>query len=294
MPMKLDRALVSTEWLAQHLGDADLRIFDCTVFLGFDPDEGVTARGGRAEYEEAHIPGAAFLRLYEDLSDERNDVKFLMPSPSRFSQVLSAAGLGDAYQVVVYSSDSVMWATRLWWMLRASGFTNAAVLDGGLQRWKAEGRPTAKGEESYPAATFTAKPDGDRWVDKEAVLTEIGSGTACTINTLSRDEYLGTGEQSAWDKAAYRRQGRIKGSLNVPYAGLLTEEGLFAPLDQLRQAFEEVGALERERIIGYCGAGISSTMGALALHLIGHDNVAIYDGSLHEWGYDPSLPMETG
>ena len=218
----------------------------------------------------------------------------MMPSSEVFADVLSAAGLGDDHLVVLYSSDSVMWATRMWWMLRGAGFTNAAVLDGGLGRWKAEGRPTAAGWESYPAATFTPRPDPARWADKEAVLAEIGSAAVCTINSLSQETFLGIREQNPFEREAYFRRGRIKGSLNIPYAQLLTEEGLFAPVDQLRQHFEAVDALNHERIILYCGAGISSTMDALALHLIGYDDVAIYDGSLNEWGRDPSLPMEHG
>jgi thiosulfate/3-mercaptopyruvate sulfurtransferase len=145
MSAKLNSTLVSTDWLAQHLDDSDLRIFDCTVFIIFDPDKGISVRAGRSEFEEAHIPGAAFVDLYRDLSDQASDRPYMMmPSPEAFSKALSAAGLGNDHQVVIYSSDSVMWAARLWWMLRANGFTNAAVLDGGLRRWKAEGRPTVR------------------------------------------------------------------------------------------------------------------------------------------------------
>jgi len=292
MSAKLSSALVSTDWLAQHLGDSNLRVFDCTVSFDYDPDKGISLRA-QPEYEEAHIPGAAYLDLYRDLSDHENNM-FMMPSPKAFSQVLSAAGLGDDHQVVLYSSNNVFWATRLWWMLRASSFTNAAVLDGGLQCWKAEGRPITGGQESYPSATFTARPDPARWVDKETVLAEIGGATVCTINTLPREEYLGTGKWSPFIQQGYGRKGRIKGSLNVPFAGLLIEEGLFAPVDQITQAFTDIGALSKERIICYCGGGISATIDALALHLIGYDNVAVYDGSLNEWGRDHSLPMETG
>jgi thiosulfate/3-mercaptopyruvate sulfurtransferase len=292
--IELSGALVSTAWLAEHLGENDLRIFDCTVFLDFDPEEGIVIRGGRSEYEEAHIPGAVFLDLYGDLSVQKDGVDLLMPPPKAFSETLSAAGLGDEHRVVLYSAGSVMWATRMWWMLRASGFTNAAVLDGGLQQWKAEGRPTASGQEAYPPTTFTARPDIARWADKATVLAEIGSDAVCTINTLSPEAYSGTGEQTPFERQAYGRQGRIKGSLNVPYADLLTEEGLFAPEEQLRQAFEAAGAFDKQRVICYCGAGISSTIGALALHMLGYDDVAIYDGSMHEWGRDHSLPMDVG
>ena len=125
--------------MAQHLEDRDLRIFDCTVFLEFDQIRGIIPRGGRPEYEEAHIPGAAFLDLYQDLSVRVNHVEFMMPPSKAFSNALSMAGLGNEHQVVLYSSsNTVYWATRLWWMLRASGFTNVAVLDGGLKKWQDE------------------------------------------------------------------------------------------------------------------------------------------------------------
>ncbi len=295
MDHKLTGPLVSTSWLAEHLHDSDLRLFDCTVYILFDGREEISTRAGRREYKAEHIPGAAFLDMVADLSDRTPGVPYMMmPSADLFSRSLSAAGLGDDHQVVIYSAGSIMWATRLWWMLRACGFTNAAVLDGGLLRWKAEGRPLATGLESYPPATFTATPDAACWADKELVLAEIGSSTVCTVNALSRDDHLGTGELSPWVSAAYGRQGRIPGSLNVPFEKLTTEDGLFAPAEQLRHAFTAAGVLDHERIILYCGAGLGSTVDALALNLLGYDNVAIYDGSLNEWGWDESLPMETG
>lgn len=294
MTERLESGLVSTEWLAHNLNERNLRIFDCTVFLDFDKDTGIKIRDGQPEYEEAHIPGAAFLNLYRDLSVRVNNLEFMMPSSKTFSNALSAAGLGNEHQAVVYSSSStVYWATRLWWMLRASGFTNAFVLDGGLKKWRAERRPIKSGWEYYPTATFISKPDAARWADKEEVLAEIESPTVCTINTLSKDEFSGTGKQTEFEKQAYGRKGRIFGSRNIPYASLLTEEGLFEPKNKLKQIFEEANVLYNERIILYCGAGLSSTIGALALHIIGYDNVAIYDGSLNEWGQNHSLPMET-
>lgn len=294
MSVELSSSLVTTTWLAEHLEESNLRIFDCNVILGYDEATGLPARAAKQEYEETHIPGAAFLDLFNDLSDHSSGVFFMMPSDKVFSQALSEAGLGNGHQVVLYSSGSVMWATRMWWMLRANGFTNAAVLDGGLLKWVAEGRPTKSGQETYPTATFNATPDPDRWVNKGDVLSNIDSAQVCIINTLSHEAYTGTGEQTPFEKLAYGRPGRIKGSLNVPYASLITHEGVFVPVDQIKQAFENIDGLSQERIIGYCGAGISSTMGAMALHLIGYDNVAIYDGSLNEWGHDHSLPMETG
>ena len=289
MSVQRENTLVSTQWLADHLGQENLRIYDCTVFLSVGEDGRYVARAGDGEYEQAHIPGAAFLNLPRDLAEQRDGVPFMMPAPEKFAARVGAAGLGDEHQVVLYSSGSVMWATRLWWMLRSLGFYGAAVLDGGLAQWQAEGRPTSQGRESYSGATFTPRPDPDRWADKTDVLNNIGSSTVCTINALSRENYLGTVERSS-----YGRKGRIAGSLSVPYATLMTAEGLFGDEEQLRAAFAAVGALAKERIICYCGGGISATMDAMALQLLGYENVAIYDGSMSEWAQDDSLPMETG
>ena len=289
MSAERENTLVSTEWLAERLGQDNLRIFDCTVFLSVGEDGRYIARAGAEEYEQSHIPGAAFLDLPRDLTEHRDGVPFMMPAPEKFANKAGAAGLGDAHQIVLYSSGSVMWATRMWWMLRSVGFHGAAVLDGGLAQWKAEGRPISHGREYYPQATFTPHPDPDRWADKDDVLNNIGSSNVCTINALSRENYLGTVERSS-----YGRKGRIKGSASVPYSTLMTAEGLFGNKEQLRAAFASIGALEKERIICYCGGGISATMDAMALQLLGYENVAIYDGSMSEWAQDESLPMETG
>ncbi len=294
MTLSLPGALVSAAWLAQHVNLPRLRLYDCTVSLGYEPSRGVKIRGARLAYEAAHIPGAAFLDLARDFSVTIEGVGLMRPPPEAFGHALGAAGVGEDSLVVLYSTGSVMWAARMWWLLRANGFTQAAVLDGGLRHWIAEGRPTRAGEETYPPARFVARPDPACWVDRDEVLAAIDNRRVCTIHTLSRREYLGLEEQSPFEKAAYGRPGRIQGSRNVPYAELLTAAGLFRPVAELRRIFADAGALTHERIIGYCGAGISSTMAALALHLIGQDNVAIYDGSLHEWGRDGSLPMETG
>ncbi len=288
-------ALVSTQWLSDHLEDPQLRIFDCAVYMGYDPESGLTTRAGYDEYQSAHIPSASFLNLVDDLSKSDSDVYFMMPSPEQFDRVLSHVGLGNEHLVVVYSSSPVVyWATRMWWMLCASGFANVAVLDGGLPKWQADGFETKSGIETYPPATFTSNPDSSKWATKQEVLAEIENDSVCTLNTLSQEAHLGLNDLDPFAKQAYKRKGRIKGSDNLPYASLLNEDGTFKPLDTLQSYFAETGALDKDRIIGYCGAGVSSTMAAFTLHRLGHDNVAIYDGSLNEWGYDESLPMETG
>jgi thiosulfate/3-mercaptopyruvate sulfurtransferase len=282
------RGLVSTKWLAEHLEDANLRVFDLTVHLRPSPIGPYRIESGRADYEAAHIPGAAFLDLPGDLSDTTSPLPFTLPSGDQLARALGAAGIGPHTRVVAYTTISPMWATRLWWMLRSSGFDNAAVLDGGLAKWRAEGRPVERGERRYPPAHLALVPRPGAWADKPAVMAAIDGGGVCTINALSSAAHTGESPVN------YGRKGHIAGSRNVPYATLLNEDGTWRSDDQLRARFDHVGALERPKAICYCGGGISATMAALALTRLGHPDVAVYDGSLSEWCRDPAAPMETG
>jgi thiosulfate/3-mercaptopyruvate sulfurtransferase len=283
------RGLVSTEWLAGNLADPRLRLFDITVHLRPAPSGGpYLIESGRADYEAAHIPGAAFLDLPGALSDRDSPLAFTMPSIDRFAAALGAAGVARGERVVAYTTTSPMWATRLWWMLRACSFDDAAVLDGGLAKWRAEGRPTEAGDHRYPPAqlSLTARPGA--WADKAAVLASVGDGAVCTINALSPSVHRGDGATN------YGRKGHIAGSGNVPYAALLNADGTFRDDADLKSLFEAVEALQRRQVICYCGGGISATMDALALTRLGHPSVAVYDGSLSEWSNDPAMPMQTG
>lgn len=283
--------LISTDALAQKLARPNardrLRLFDATVHLRPAQPGPYVVESGRADYEAAHIPTAAFIDLASDLSDTASPLRFTLPSADALAAALSAHGLSNEHDCVIYSSTSPMWATRLWWMLRSMGF-DAAVLDGGLAKWKAEGRALARGSERHPAGSFQAVPDSARWADKHEVRRAIGDEAVCTLNALTAPVHAGTAELN------YGRKGHIKGSVNVPYPSLLNADGTYRPMAELRTSFEAVGALVKPRVICYCGGGISATMDALALTLIGHSNVAVYDGSMSEWVLDPELPMELG
>jgi thiosulfate/3-mercaptopyruvate sulfurtransferase len=282
------RGLVSTDWLARNLDDPDLRIFDVTVHLRPATPGPYRIESGRADYETAHIPGAAFLDLARDLSDPNAPLPFTMPSADRLADALGAAGVARGRRVVAYTSTTPMWATRLWWMLRASGFDDAAVLDGGSAKWIKEGRSVESAPRQYKAERLSLAARTGSWADKNEVLAAIGDGAVCTINALSPGVHSG---ESAMN---YGRKGHIKGSRNVPYAALLREDGTYRDDAELRALFAAVGAFERPRAICYCGGGISATMDALALTRLGHPSVAVYDGSMSEWTKDASLPMETG
>lgn len=281
-------ALVSTDWLAEHLSDSDLRVYDTTVHLRPATPGPYVIESGRADYDAAHVPGAGFLDLPGALSDPSSSLNFTNPKPDQLERELGKAGIGDGARVVLYATTTPMWATRVWWMLRAAGFDSAFLLDGGFGKWQAEGRGVSSDPCRYAPARFRARPRAQCWADRDEVLASIGSGSVCTINALSRSVHTGESETS------YGRKGHIEGSANVPFAALVNRDGTYRAPAELRANFEAVGAFAKRRVIFYCGGGISATMDAFALAQLGHPDVAVYDGSLSEWARDPSLPMKTG
>jgi thiosulfate/3-mercaptopyruvate sulfurtransferase len=233
-------ALVQTDWLAAHLGDPDLRIFECTTYLrAAAPGEAVAyhPEAGRAEYETGHIPGAGFLDLPGELSRQDAPVHFMMLPAAQFAAVMGRHGIGDDTRVVLYSRDRIMWATRAWWMLHAMGFDRAAVLDGGFEKWLAEGRPVSTAPAAYPPATFTPRPRPELFVDKRAVRNAIEDPGVCLVNTLSEPDFRG-GEPSR-----YGRPGRIPNSVNLPWPELTEPEtNVLIPLEEAAQRIEGLGA----------------------------------------------------
>ncbi len=245
---------------------------------------------GRTTFVAAHVPGADFLDLQAELSALDTRLKFTMPSAEHLARAFGRHGLGDGARVVLYSIGSMMWATRVWWMLRALGFDGAAVLDGGFDRWQAEGRAVESGEpKGYPPATFTPRPRPGRFVDRSAVKAAIGDPQTVTVNALGPQFHKGL------EPSRYGRPGRVPGSVNVPAASLVdpATKRFVSPADAMAR-FAAAGVARDRRVIAYCGGGISATIDLFMLHQLGFDDLTLYDGSMGEWARDPSLPIETG
>ena len=281
--------LVETEWLERHLGDPELRVFDCTTHLIPDPKTTYQVVPGRADFEKAHIPGAQFIDLQADLSDNASRLRFMKPSADAVAAAMGRLGVGAESRAILYSTANPQWATRVWWLLRCFGFDNAAVLNGGFQKWHREARPVETGPaRPRQPARFVVREERPLMVGKDEVKAAIGDGAVCTLNALSAEQHAGTGGNS------YGRLGRIAGSVNLPAATLVDPAtNAFLPADDLRRRFAAVGALDRE-VVTYCGGGIAASADAFALVMLGHDRVKLYDASMSEWANDPSLPMETG
>jgi thiosulfate/3-mercaptopyruvate sulfurtransferase len=281
--------LISTEDLARRLGAPGLRVFDCTTYLRPKPEGGYNAESGRANYNTGHIPGAAYLDLQADLSDISSKLRFTLPPLEALAKAFAAQGVGHGTFVVLYSHASPVWSSRIWWMLRAVGFDDAAILDGGLDKWKAEGRPLSTEATTHPPATLSLRARPDIFVDKTAIKAAIGDKATLTLNALSHDQHKGAGG------VVYGRAGRIAGSSCVPAASLVGADKSLKPVAELRAAFEGAGTTPDKRVLVYCGGGIAATYDAFVLAaVLGHKNVAVYDNSMQEWANDPSLPMEQG
>lgn len=282
-------AIVEGAWLEAHLGEPDLRVYDCGTHLHYEVGTGRPYRveSGRADWESGHIPGAGYLDLQADFSDDDAPTRFMRLSPEATAAAFARHGVGDDTRVVLYSATRAVWATRFWWMLRWIGFDNAAVLDGGLTAWKAEGRPVTSEPSSYPPGRLAARPRPALFVDKEEMLAAIGDGATCSLNALDADIHTG-------ENPRYGRPGRIPRSTNVPSSTLVNPTSTrFLPPETVAASFRAAGATPGKRILNYCGGGIAATLDAFLQHQLGYTDIAVYDASLSEWAKDESLPIET-
>jgi len=284
--------LISTAELAEILNRPDLRLFDCTTYLEPAPEgssQPYLAVPGRHTFEAGHIPGADFLDLQGEFSDSNTELRFMMPDVTQLEAAFGRHGISGASEVVFYSIGTPMWATRFWWMLTSLGFENLSVLDGGLDKWKLEGRPIETGPaRGYKPATFTAKPKPGFFVDKHATLAATSERNTAVVNALGPQFHKGL------EPSRYGRPGRVPGSCNVSAATLLDPQTkAFIPLPEAEAKFQAQGITRDKRVVAYCGGGISATIDLFLLHRLGYDNLTLYDGSMGEWAKDASLPIET-
>lgn len=279
--------LIETRWLHEHLDDADLRILDCTVTMQIT-DKEYRFASGRDEYDGGHIPGSVFVDILNDLCDQQHVLPLMMPPLEQVVEVLQVKGVGDGTRVILYDRGNHAWAARVWWLLRVCGFDNAFVLNGGWLKWTDENRPVATEEGHYPHGRFTPAHRPGLVADKHEVLHALEDKHVALIHALSPEEFEGV-------TSRYGRAGRIPGSDNVFCQTLIDPDThAYLPPERLHEIFGATAAAGADRVITYCGGGIAASCDALALNVIGKENVAVYDGSLNEWTADPDLPMETG
>ena len=279
--------LISVDELAGKLSDPALRLFDTAVFLK-PGDSDMQVISGRASYNEGHIPGAAFLDIQDELSVRNATLRFTHLPFDALVRAFANAGISDDSEVVFYASNHPMWATRAWWLARYCGLGNCRVLDGGLAAWQASGREIATKASTYPVGVISsAEEHAELWADQNAVRSAIANGGVCTVNALPEAIYTGEAPIS------YGRAGHISGSVNVPFDAL-APNGNWTEAATAEAALAEQGALSADQVITYCGGGIAATLTAFTLHLLGRDNVAVYDGSMQDWAADADNPVRIG
>lgn len=285
-PISLPGSLVTPQWLSESLGKPGLVILDATV--PYTADGRPSGELGFQRWRQAHIPGSRYAALQDALSERHSPFGFTYPGNEAFAEAIKAIGIGDETVVVIYDDFLNMWATRIWWMLRAIGFEHAAVLDGGLKAWTKAGLPLTgdTAQPVRPAASLTVKPHRS-FTDLTSILAWVQAPVKEGPLVCALPESYFSGAEKVGD-----RGGHIPGSINLPASSLLDEDGRFLPPEQLRGKLETL--LNAKTVSLYCGGGISATIIAFALSLLGKQDTLVYDGSLEEWNSDHTLPLISG
>lgn len=298
--------LVTSEWLAGHLGDPGLRVVDVRWRSRYENGRGISFDDYDG-YLAGHIPGAVFAGMIADLSDARHPIPDTLVPPEQFAQVMSRLGIGNETLVVAYDNMGFpLGSARLWWALSYYGHDRVRVLDGGLRTWQAEGRALSTDVPTPEAATFAPRVRPEWKASKEDVLAAMGRPETVIVDCLTPELYRGGGERHLWGQ----RPGHIPGAVNVPYMANIDPElatvtaaerermlasgrsFTFGSLETLATLYGNVGATPDRDVITYCGRGYAGACGLLALKLLGYERARLYDGSWAEWSADPALPTE--
>lgn len=284
MPYAHPEALADADWLAAHLADPHVRVLDASF-----KQPGITPTA-RQDYDAGHIPGAVFFDI-DDVAQPGTSLPHMIPSPERFAVKMAERGIGNDDRVIVYDGVGLSSAGRAWWMLRLFGHDNVALLDGGLPKWKAEGRPLDTTMPAIPARRFAARFRPELVRDKAALLADLGGRREQVVDARAAGRFTGEAEET-WPG---RRRGHIPGSRNLPFDRVTDPQTReLRDADQLRRLFDAAGVDLGRPIVTSCGSGVTACALAFALHLIGRSDVAVYDGSWSEWGLPDGPPIETG